>query len=254
MIALASWSKFDRRVAGYKRERPARLWTPCVLFRCKRRPFVSCGLTMRRDVESGSTTGGSLAQTHGIPGRRSRRGCGRHARPRVRRDGVSPVTRWAERTRSGLKIRSLRLRWVRRRSGVCLSEDSDTAAEMKGKGGVGTKATPHPGLEPVVEEAEDSVCGGSEEDRSETLGGAPVLSVSRPCPSEGVLSPDDLRETSLERVPCVVVVPITDVKSGELGAGVACAGGCVAGAEVLGDEGLAGPRVVQGGIAKEPRL
>ena len=122
MIALAPWSKFDRRVAGYKRERPARLWAPCVLFRCKRRPFVSCGLTMRGAVDRGSTSRGSLVLTRRIPNVRSRSGAGRRARPGVRRESASPVTRWAKRSRRRLKIRSLHLRWVRRRSGrgVCL--------------------------------------------------------------------------------------------------------------------------------------
>ena len=44
-------------------------------------------------------------------------------------------------------------------------------------------------------------------------------------------------------VPCVVVVPVTDVVSCDDGASLACAGGAAAGAEVLGGEGPAGLHV-----------
>jgi hypothetical protein len=158
MIARASWSKFDRRVAGYKRERPAWLWAPSGLFRCVRKRAVSCVLTWRGAVDRGSTTRGGWVPTRRSPGPRSWPSAVRRARSRVGRAGVSPVTRWAKRFQSRLDTRALRLRWVRRRSGSCPLKVMDDIGETRGKGGLVTTTIPHPRLEPIVEGADDGDC------------------------------------------------------------------------------------------------
>ena len=108
------------------------------------------------------------------------------------------------------------------------------------------KTIPHPRLEPIVEVANDGGWCGGDDDQSETMKGAPVLSVPLQCLSEGDASPIGLRDASVRMVPCVVVVPVTDVVSCDDGASLACAGGAAAGAEVLGGEG-------PGGLHMDPR-
>ena len=117
--------------------------------------------------------------------------------------------------------------------------------ERKGKRGAASGPAPHPGLEPIVEVDEDRGWGEDDEDRSETHEDAPALSVSKPCLSGGDLSPPGLRDVGETGVPRVVVVPVTEMDSCDVGASVSRAGGFVTGAEALGDEGPVGPRMDQ---------